>query len=86
MSDKWIDLKVTIWQRLHFKEAADMQEVIKVLKSNGPQYIDDDQLGFSVMETLHETEDIMTTEENNDLPTVEVYNGDELIWDNTQKQ
>lgn len=82
---KYVDIKVTIWQRLHFKEDADLQKIIDTIQTVGQNYICDDSFGFTECETLLETEDMMTVEENEDNPTVEVYDEDELIWDNSPK-
>lgn len=82
---KYVDIKVTVWQRLYFDEETNMQDIIKVIKDEGPINVANEEIGFIKMETLDETEDVMTVEENEDNPTVEVYDEDELIWDNSPK-
>jgi hypothetical protein len=84
--ENFIDVKVTIWQRLHFKENADMDRVVEILKATGDtDFIADDDLGFRYMQTLDETEDRMTVEENDGNPTVEVYRDGNDLWNNAQK-
>ena len=84
--ENFIDVKVTVWQRLHFKENADMDRVVEILKATGDtDFIADDDLGFRYMQTLDETEDRMTVEENDGNPTVEVYRDGNDLWDNAQK-
>lgn len=86
MSQNFVDVKVTIWQRLHFKENADMDRVVEILKATGDtDFIADDDLGFRYMQTLDETEDRMTVEENDGNPTVEVYRDGNDLWNNAQK-
>ena len=84
--ENFIDVKVTVWQRLHFKENADMDRVVEILKATGDtDFIADDDLGFRYMQTLDETEDRMTVEENDGNPTVEVYRDGNDLWNNAQK-
>ena len=84
--ENFVDVKVTIWQRLHFKENADMDRVVEILKATGDtDFIADDDLGFRYMQTLDETEDRMTVEENDGNPTVEVYRDGNDLWNNAQK-
>ena len=84
--ENFVDVKVTIWQRLHFKENADMDRVVEILKATGDtDFIADDDLGFRYMQTLDETEDSMTVEENDGNPTVEVYRDGNDFWNNAQK-
>ena len=84
--ENFVDVKVTIWQRLHFKENADMDRVVEILKATGDtDFIADDDLGFRYMQTLDETEDSMTVEENDGNPTVEVYRDGNDLWNNAQK-
>ena len=83
--ENFVDVKVTIWQRLHFKENADMDRVVEILKATGDtDFIADDDLGFRYMQTLDETEDRMTVEENDGNPTVEVYRDGNDLWNNAQ--
>lgn len=84
--ENFVDVKVTIWQRLHFKRSADMDRIVEVLKATGEtNHVVDEDLGFTYMQTLDETEDSMTVEENDGNPTIEVYRDGEGIWDNVKK-
>lgn len=86
---KCVDYKATIWGRLYFKEDADMQKVIeKIQKGFLPSELcDDESLKFSHFEHLFDTEGYITPEENNNQPTIEVYENinDGCIWNNKNK-
>jgi len=88
MSKKYVDTKVTIWQRNYFEEDADMNLVVDALKS-GKTIIeicdesfseDEDAIkyGFLMCETLDVTEIAMDPEDNDGFHTIEVYDTDEL--------
>ena len=63
-----------------------MDRVVEVLKATGEtNHVVDEDLGFTYMQTLDETEDSMTVEENDGNPTIEVYRDGEGIWDNAKK-
>lgn len=91
MSRNYIDYKCTIWKRLHFKDDADMNEVVAAIKKEKhPDYIDLDNLGFVESEVLFDTEEVFPLQKNNNEPTIEVYsqseeeisNYQDLLWDN----
>ena len=88
MSQKYIDAKVTIWQRYYFEEDTDMNLVVEALKS-GKTIInicdesfsgDEDSInyGFTMCETINNTEIAMSPEDNQGFHTIEVYDTDEL--------
>jgi hypothetical protein len=80
---KYVDIKVTIWQRVHFEESADMNKVVETIITDGIDYIyDENDLGFCHSETLYDTEEQLTVAENGNQATVEVYGNNELIWQN----
>lgn len=89
ISKNYIDCKITIWQRLHFSEDADMNKVVEILKmvpDTAANEICDDELGFQECETLYDTEDYITVEENQGNSTIEVYSDSNLpIWENSKK-
>lgn len=93
MSKNYVDFKCTIWQRMHFKDNADMQKVIEILKKeNYPGHLDLEELGFQENEILFDTEEFLLPEENDNQSTVEVYsqnkeetlNYQDMIWDNSK--
>lgn len=78
-----IDYKMTVWGRVHFKDNTDMDMVTHIIDVDGLGAIFDEDLGFVEQETLFETEEEMTPEENGWNATIEVFNHDgDLIWDN----
>ncbi len=82
----YIDYKVTVWRRVYFDEDTDSKKVIQVLEEDGLGYVFDKELGFIEQETLYETEEDMTPEENGGYSTIEVHEdnhpGYDLIWSN----
>lgn len=82
----YINYKVTVWKRIHFNEDTNPKKVIQVLEEYGLGNVFDEKLGFIEQETLFETEEDMTPEENEGGSTIEVYTEekfeDNLIWSN----
>jgi len=82
----YIDYKVTCWKRVHFNENTNPKEVIQVLEEEGLDYVFDNELGFVEQETLYDTDEEITPEENGGCSTIEVYENnnpvDDLIWSN----
>ena len=81
----YIDYKVTVWKRVHFNESTNPKKVIQVLEEGFDVF--DEELGFVEQETLYETVEAMTPEENGGWSTIEVYEEDNdfinnLIWSN----
>ena len=68
-----IDVKVSIWVRYHVDDT-DVESVINMAKAN--EYYDCEN------ETLYETEEALQPEDNDNQATVEVYNGDSIVWTN----
>ena len=83
---KYIDVKVTIWGRFHFKDDTDLNKLIELLKQ-GKTINDlcDDELGFSEYETLYDTEEELSLEENNGNSTIEVFDDNTLLWANAKE-
>ena len=86
----YVDYKVTVWKRVHFNEDTNPKKVIQVIEENGLDDVFDEELGFVEQETLYETEEEITPEENEDYSTIEVYENsnpiDDLIWSNGKYQ
>lgn len=53
----YIDVKVTVWNRLHFSGQSNMQGIADLIKEDGLDEIIDDKLGFIESETLYDTEE-----------------------------
>ena len=61
---KYIDVKVTIWGRLHFKDDTDLNKLIELLKQgNTTNDLCDEELGFSDYEILYDTEEELSLKE-----------------------
>ena len=82
----YVDYKITTWRRIHFEDNVDSEKIIEIIKEEGINEILCKDLGFTEQESLFELDEEMTLEENNGLPTIEVYvEGkfvDNLIWNN----
>ena len=74
MSTKYVDVKITVWERHHFSDDADMSKVVEVIKETlDISEIFGDELGFLETETLYETAEEMEVTENGGCSTIEVY-------------
>lgn len=87
---KYIDVKVTIWGRLHFKDDADLNKLIELLEQgNTTSDLCDEELGFSEYEILYDTEEELSPEENIGDATIEVFDEDvdkyTPLWTNTKE-
>ena len=76
----FVDEKCKVWKRSYIiVEASDLDEAIKNYKEGN----------FDITHTdeLYETEELISPEENDGLPTIEVYNKDsgDTIWTNIEK-
>jgi len=80
----YVDVKVTVWNRLHFEDDADMEKVLSVLQTNGINNITYEQLGFSKYETLCDSEEQIAPEENKGNATIQLFENDNLKWDNSK--
>lgn len=89
MANKYVDVKVQVWQRLHFRDDTDMEEVVEQLKlsSNLGDLIDNVPGYVDVCEVLYDTETYMDPENNCGNCTIQVFDessGDITpIWENT---
>ena len=91
---KYLDYKHTSWSRLYFKEDTDMSKIIDKLEQGylPSELCNDPDLGFDEFEQLGDTEEYITPEENDNQPTIEIYENvkntefwQECIWDNVNK-
>lgn len=78
--DWFVDEKVKVWKRRYITvEASNLDEAVKKYKEGD---FDDEYT-----EELYETEELMSPEENNGFPTIEVYSKDsyDTICTNVEK-
>ncbi len=86
MSKNYVDVKVTVWQRLHFSDDTDMQKIADTIKDDkGIGNICEDDQGFERVEWLDETEAVLHIDSNDGLSTIEVYSEDKVIWENNKE-
>ena len=78
----YIDVKITTWERYHFDDSADMQAIKQIVEEGSFLDVIDDDYGFTESEPLYEIEEPMSLEGNKGLSTVEIYEDDELIYQN----
>ena len=89
---KFIDIKVTVWQRQHLPDNVNMKAILKELKAG--KSVDDTLTDMDIYfsssyenETLLETESALVPEENGGVATVEVWNSEskkKLLWTNAK--
>jgi hypothetical protein len=77
----YIDIKVTVWNRLHFDEKANMEGIARIIEEGGLQEVIDPDLGYLEEETL-DMEERIDPIDNNEFSTIEVYSEETLIWEN----
>lgn len=78
----YVDVKTTIWQRYHFNSETDMQKLAAIVEESGMDEIISDEHGFMESETLFDTEEELTPEDNGGCSTIEVCVNDTSIWNN----
>lgn len=77
-----VQQKVTIWNEYIF-ECEDVQlEQIKADAINNGSVFADEELGFIEKRPLLESETAIAIVDNNNDPTIEIYDGSNLIFDN----
>jgi len=81
----YIDGKVTLWQRLHFDDRAYMQGVAGIIKESGLKEAMDSKIGFTNVEPIYESEELLQPDEYDQQPTIKVFEDGNLIWDNVKK-
>lgn len=85
--ENYIDVKVSVWNRIYFATGTDMQTVAETVKTKGVDAVMDISFGYKEqVTTLFETESEMSVDENNGLPTVEIYSDHKCIWDNSGRE
>lgn len=73
----YIDVKVTAWERLHYDETANIDNLIKVYQGSGVGDLFQDDLGYSNFEILTDTvEEIPDFSENDGNPVIEFYDSE----------
>lgn len=80
--NNYINVKVTVWYRLHFNEYANMGGIADLIKENGLDEVIDEKIGFVDSVMLHETQERLTPAGNNNEPTIEVYAEGKEVWNN----
>src|SRR3712207_1096126 len=90
------DRKVTCWERTHFDvKAESYEEAVAIVKSwQGEDVLcfeDDENIIITDGETLYDTSESLSVEENGGQPTIEVFadNGEDIInnkHDNTEQR
>lgn len=68
----YIDYKVTIWRRAHFRDDTNIEELQKQLEDFKDNIFDED-LGFTEDEFLFETEEDLPASENEGYATIELH-------------
>ncbi|MBN8878030.1 MAG: hypothetical protein J0I32_10825 [Sphingobacteriales bacterium] len=78
----YIDVKVTVWNRLHFSDQSNMRGIADLIKEDGLDEVIDDKIGFLESEILYDTEEKLIPADNGNQATIEVYADGTEIWTN----
>ena len=78
----YIDVKVTVWNRIHFTDDTDMSKLLNDIEQGGMEEVTAEARGFVENETLYDTEERLMPEDNGKASTIEVYQDEKLIWEN----
>lgn len=81
---KYIDIKITAWQRLHFKENTDMKALAEILNQTCLDEVLTTEMGFVYCESLEDTESLMLPEQNDNKSTIEIFDNEDVLWDNSK--
>lgn len=81
-----VDFKITTWERINVPEEKE-EEVLKLMQSGEIETGADlaDYLGGCDIEHLLEVDEYMTPEENGGFSTIELYQNNEMTWQNTKQ-
>jgi len=88
MSKGYVDVKMTVWERVYVNSEEALEEVINEIYNNGTmgEIYDAITSDISHSEMMYDTSELMTPEENG-APTIEVYKEDgELVITNEIKE
>ena len=81
----YVEVKVTVWNRLIFSDETNMVELARLIEQDGLEKVIDNDKGFIESETLFEMEEFILPENNEGLSTIEVFEHGELKWQNTNR-
>jgi hypothetical protein len=76
---KYLDFKITTWKRLYFKDDQDLDKTISDLYKGFTPY----EIESEECEDLCDTEEFIGVNENDGCSTIEIYDNNKLIWDNS---
>ena len=82
-----VDVKITMWMRVELPEDMSKEEAIDILEKTGSvdEFFDNEELypdfQFEYVD-IENTEEDMSVEENDGQSTLELYEDEELIWQN----
>ena len=84
----YIDYKATVWFRIPINDIEDnliLDRIKQHLESGETpdELYNHEDLEIGQCEPMYDTEEFLTSEDNGDCPTVEIYKDGELIWNNT---
>lgn len=84
--NNYVDVKISVWNRFHFKDDTDMENIARIIREEGFDSIISDELGFLETQNLYETEEQLEPEDNGGCSTIEVYKDDQPLWNNGTEQ
>ena len=79
-----IQYKTTIWQEIVLDKKYSEEEIILILKQQAYQTSPWELFDSDEVNTLYDTESLMTVEENDGQETIELWDDDKVIWTNVE--
>ena len=82
---KYVDYKCTVWRRLEFDDSVDTDVIISKIKEGflPAELCDIEELQFKGFHFIDNTEEFISLEESDGDVTMEVYDDNNMIWDNS---
>jgi hypothetical protein len=81
---RYVDIKVLVWNRIHIPDDMIVGEIVSEIEKTGDVYDWYNGVANELpsVETLCDTEEMLTVKENDGQNTIEIYDDDKLIWQN----
>ena len=82
---KYVDYKCTVWGRLEFDDSVNTDVIISKIKEGflPAELFDAEELKLKGFHFVDDTEESMSLEENDGNATIEVFDDDKMVWDNS---
>jgi hypothetical protein len=79
---KYIDIKVTVWNRMVLEDNTNIEQIIADIKTKGINHVINDVREWKDVLTLWDSEEILTPDDNDQCATLQIWDDNDLVWDN----